>query len=104
MVSLSACTGDNAVPDYVIGKERMVPFLIDIHLTEAKIKILKVDHDSSMAFFRKLEEEVYQKHQITDSIYMKSYNYYMNHPHLLLEIYESVIDSLSLKEKLIDLE
>ena len=99
IVSLAGCTKDTSVPDYVIPKEKMVPFLIDIHLAEAKIKVLKLEYDSSIAFYRKLEDEVYKKHQINDSIYMESYNYYLNQPELMVEIYGQVIDSLSLREK-----
>ena len=92
------------MPEHLMTKEQMVPFLIDIHIAETKIKILKLDYDSSMAFFRKLEDEIYQKHQVTDSIYLLSYNYYMDQPALLLEIYEQVIDSLSLREKVMNID
>ena len=103
-MAMFACSKDSEVPDWVVSKERMVPFMIDIHLAEAKIKVLKLNYDSSLAFFRKLEDDVYEKHQITDSIYLESFNYYLNHPDLLLEIYEQVIDSLSLKEKVSEIE
>lgn len=104
MVSLTACTRETTIPDHVMAQDQMVPFLIDIHLAEAKIKVLKLHHDSSMVFYRKLEDDIYEKHHISDSIYKESYDYYMNHPDLLLEIYERVIDSLSLKEKVMSID
>jgi len=103
-MAMVACSKESKVPDWVLAKEQMVPFIIDIHIAEAKIRVLKLDYDSSLAFFRKLEDDIYQKHEITDSIYIKSFNYYMDHPDLMLEIYEQVIDSLSLQEKVSEIQ
>ncbi len=99
IISLTGCARERKLPDGLLTADQMVPFLIDIHIAEAKIKVLKLDRDSSQAFFRRLEEDTYQKHQITDSIYLTSYDYYLEHPDLMVEIYERVIDSLSLREK-----
>lgn len=85
----------------VLSKDQMVEVLIDIHLAEAGVQDIRLKNDSSILVYRTQEKLLYKKHNISDSTFIKSYNYYIEHPDQLEEIYSAVIDSLSLKQVLL---
>ena len=84
-----------------MGKEQMVDFLIDVHLAEAGVQDLRLKKDSAAVVFAAQEKLLFKKHGITDSLYITSYNFYIEHPADLEEIYAAVIDSLSLRQVLL---
>jgi hypothetical protein len=83
-----------------MSKQQMVSFLIDLHLMEAKINVVRFPKDSTKAYFPRIEEALFEKHNITDSVYFKSYQYYLNDMFAMEEIYSAVVDSLSLRERI----
>ena len=80
----------------------MAAFLIESHLTEGNLQVIRIDHDSLEVIFNHLEKELYAKHHIDSAQFMQSYHYYLHHPQQLSGIYDAVIDSLSLKEKMLN--
>ncbi len=88
-------------PDWVVNKDKMIGFLIDLHVVEAKLIKLGVKKDSSRLLFKAYQDELFVKHNIDDSVYFKSYNYYLSEVDKLREIYEAVVDSLNVKQQLI---
>ena len=80
--------------------EQMVAFLIDSHLTEGNLQTIRIDRDSLEVIFHQLEKELYVQHNIDSAQFMQSYHYYLHQIDELSEIYDAVIDSLSLKEKM----
>jgi len=82
--------------------EQMVAFLIESHLTEGNLQVIRIDRDSLEAIFHQLEKELYVKHNIDSARFMQSYHYYLHQPDQLSNIYDAVIDSLSLKEKMLN--
>lgn len=98
---LLACNNDEMVefvqkPAQLLTKDQMVAFLVDLHLAEAKISYAGVGRaDSTEQMFRNYEAYLFEKHNITDSVYYQSYEYYLAHMEQLDEIYASVVDSLS---------
>ena len=80
-------------------KEQMVAFLIDSHETEGRLQTIKIHKDSLNLIFQDFEKELYRKHQIDSSQFLQSYHYYLDQVDELGEIYDAVIDSLSLREK-----
>jgi hypothetical protein len=90
---------DNSIPEYVLSKEKMTAILIDVHVAEAKAaayNLLTVD--SAAALFSVMEAEIYKKHKVDKKAYKKSYEYYMKRPELFEQIYNSVIDSLTVRQ------
>lgn len=80
----------------------MISFLIDLHIAEARINDLSLRRDSAEAFFKEVEDSLYAKNGIpNDSIYQKSYEYYLRDVNALDAIYSAVVDSLSLRERLV---
>lgn len=99
IVILVGCGDDSTLtkpPPSLLSKQQMVSFLIDLHLTEAKMSYIEVRKtDSLEIIFRNYEKYLMNQHGFTDSIYLQSYAYYLDHMELMDEIYDDVVDSLS---------
>ena len=99
MLMLSACDEHNTLsepPPQLLSQSQMVSFLIDLHLAEAKMNHIEVRNtDSLEIIFRNYEQHLLNQHGFTDSVYLRSYEYYLDHMELMNEIYEDVVDSLS---------
>lgn len=93
-----ACSSED-VPEGVLTRDQMVPIFLDVYLAEGKVNNLKVKRDSSLALFEIYEQLIFEKHNVSDSIYRLSMSYYYDHPDQLEMIYETVLDSLNLLEK-----
>jgi hypothetical protein len=94
------CTTEKKPPENIMSKREMIDFLIDLHIIEAKISMSRIPYDSIKLFFPKVEDSLYRKHQISDSLYKKSYQYYLENITQMEEIYAAVVDSLSLRERI----
>jgi 3-hydroxyacyl-CoA dehydrogenase len=102
---LTGCVGEEQAPPHVLSKEQMVNILVDIHIAEAKAnRVLLRSYDSTQAYYKKLEQDVFKKHQVDSAVYRKSFTYYMDHMKQMDEIYTAVVDSLNVKEKVGKLE
>lgn len=99
-----SCVNKPAPPEGIMSQQEMVDFLIDIHIIEAKVSMSRIPYDSVKLFFDEVEDSLYRKHHVTDSIYKKSYQYYLEKIDLMEEIYSAVVDSLSLRERILDTE
>lgn len=101
---LIGCDYDATVtepPRQLLTKQQMVSFLIDLHLTEAKMSYTEVrQSDSTEILFRNYEKHLMNQHGFTDSVYLKSYTYYLDHMELMDGIYGDVVDSLNVMSTL----
>lgn len=96
-----ACSEDKQEePANLMTKEQMVAFLIDSHLAEGNLQAINIEPDSLAVIFNSFEQELYVKHQVDSAQFMKSYHYYLHHVDELSNIYDAVIDSLNLREKM----
>jgi len=102
LVALACSSELKDKPLNLMTKEQMVAFLIDSHLIEGKLQTIKINTDSLKLIFLDLEKELYQDHHIDSEQFMQSYHYYLHEVDELSEIYEAVIDSLSLREKMLN--
>lgn len=104
MITLTGCDHDNTLskpPSQLLSQQQMVSFLIDLHLAEAKMGYTEVrQSDSTEILFRNYEKHLMNQHGFTDSVYLKSYAYYLDHMELMDEIYEDVVDSLNVMSTL----
>lgn len=76
----------------------MVEVLIDIHITEGLTSALPVAYDSSMVLYSLLEQDVFIKHEVSDSVFTQSMLYYLRDPAEMERIYSRVVDSLVVRE------
>ena len=91
---------DREKPEWLLEKDKMIGFLIDLHVIEAKLGRLGIKRDSIDKLFEVYEKQLFSKHQINDSIYYKSYKYYLDDVKEMKEIYVAVVDSLNVREQL----
>jgi hypothetical protein len=94
-----ACCKKNQAPEGILTQEKMVAVMSDLYITEQKISTLGVKRDSLSQMFDVLKEKVFAKQGITDSVFRKSMDYYIDHPLEMETIYTSLVDSLNLREQ-----
>jgi len=99
-----SCVKKPTPPDGIMSQQEMIDLLIDLHIIEAKISMSRIPNDSIKLFFDEVEDSLYHKHHVTDSIYKMSYQYYLENIDLMEEIYSAVVDSMSLRERILDTE
>ena len=102
LVAISCNSG--SPPSGIMDRDSMINFLVDLHLAEAKVKGARLSKDSADQVFEIYERKLFNDHNISESIFIESYNYYMNHSLLLEEIYTAVIDSVGLKQDIVLME
>lgn len=95
-----SCRSGDKVPEGIYTKQQVADFLMDLYLLEARIKELRLSYDSSKMIFELYEPKIFEQHQFDDSIYRMSFQYYLNDPKALSDIYSMLTDSLSLRERI----
>ena len=80
----------------LLDKSKMASILIDLHLAEAKMSYIGAKQaDSTEIIYRNYEYAIFKEHGVTDSVYFRSYEYYLEHMGEMEQIYSAVVDSLS---------
>ena len=91
-----SCLKKNEVPQGVLPIPKMAHILLEIHLAESKVNSFRLTTmDSVASLYKTYEIHIFKKHKITDSLYRKSYSFYVAHPELMDQVYGIVVDSLS---------
>jgi hypothetical protein len=86
----------------ILTKAEMVEVLKEIYLTEQKVNRLGLPRDSAEYEFERFKRIVFEKKGVSDSVFKRSFNYYMDRPKEMEMIYTALVDSLSLLEQRID--
>ena len=87
------------VPQGILSRAQMVDWMMDIYLAEARTQLLPFPRDSAYKLFLPYPDSLMRRKGIQDSVLQKSYQYYLEHPTEFEAIYDTVIDSLSLREQ-----
>lgn len=82
----------------VLSESQMVSILLDIYGAESDLADLRLKRDTAMAIFKTYEGFIFEQYGINREQYKKSLAYYYDHSDLLENIYDSMIDSLTLQE------
>lgn len=98
-LTFPSCQSDDK-PSYVLGKDKMVPLLIDLHLVEAYVNSNYPMSDSAKYIYYKMEDSTFNARGIDRPVFDSSMAYYKRNIKLMDDIYISVVDSLSLREGL----
>ncbi len=80
----------------------MVAALTEIYLSEQKVNRLGIPRDSAEREFERFKQVIFKNIGISDSIFKRSFDYYMDRPAEMEEIYTALVDSLSLREQRLD--
>ena len=76
--------------------------MTEIYLAEQKINRLGLPRDSAEREFGRFKQLVFEKIDVQDSIFKRSFNYYMDRPKDMEFIFTALVDSLSLMEQRIE--
>jgi hypothetical protein len=98
LMSVLSCQ-TNEKPKGVMTEAQLSALLVDVYLAEAKVDAIPKVKDSTIRYFLPFEEKLLKERGIADSVLRITYSYYMSHPKELEQIYDSVIDSLVLREQ-----
>lgn len=99
LLSLVCCSpASEPIPTNLLTEEQMTRIMIDVHLAEAQIENAGLPLDSGDAVYRKMQRQILKKHQVKETDFNTSYQYYLRNLNGLDKIYEKVIDSLTVRE------
>jgi Domain of unknown function (DUF4296) len=96
---LHSCNRGTDTPDGILSKDEMAKVLTEFYLKESKINSLHVTHDSALVLFQYFKQKYGEENDIADSTLETSYQYYLARPAALGEVYDRIIDSLTLREQ-----
>jgi hypothetical protein len=96
--SLNACQKDKK-PEGVLDQRALTKVMLDVYLAEARLNVGLVPRDSAEKLFKPFEQKMLKSNALTDSTLRITYQYYLAHPKELEQVYDAVIDSLSLREQ-----
>lgn len=104
LLLLPSCGSDDRNADQpILSHHEMVKALTEIYLAEQKVNRLGVPRDSAEREFERFKMVIFKKVGTSDSVFKRSFDYYMDHPREMEQIYSTLVDSLSLMEQRYDL-
>lgn len=83
----------------ILSHNEMVKVMTAVYVAEHKVTRLALKPDSSKIVFNKMKDRVFNQVGVPDSVFRKSFDYYVDRPLELEEIYTALVDSLNLKEQ-----
>jgi hypothetical protein len=93
------CVSEPQKPKDIIPQSIMVKAIADFYLLDANVSRMNfVDLDSAKIAFHYFEKKIYAKYQVDSARYAKSYQFYGEHPQIMLKMYQNVSQELELKK------
>ncbi|MBL7870727.1 MAG: DUF4296 domain-containing protein [Cyclobacteriaceae bacterium] len=94
----SGCLQEKRPPG-VLSPQELTKVMMELYLAEARANGLNIVRDSIVKYFKPAEQKLLAREGVSDSIMRITYQYYIERPEEFEKIYDSVIDSLSLREQ-----
>ncbi|MDX5420983.1 MAG: DUF4296 domain-containing protein [Hymenobacteraceae bacterium] len=82
----------------MIEKERMVRILADVHMAEAQVEHALVYPDTALMTFNHQQQLILDKHGVSQEEFRDTYRYYLVNVKEMDALYETIIDTLSVRE------
>ena len=101
---ISSCSKREKMPAGILSQPQMVNLLSEVYVTEQKVTKTGIKYDSAKMVFERMKGKIFEKAGTSDSIFKVSFDYYVEHPKELENIYTALVDSLNLKEQQYDLK
>jgi hypothetical protein len=98
-VVFCSCEKTEERPADILSHEEMVRVLAEVYIAEQKVTNLALGVDSAQAVFEQMKGRVFEAAGVPDSTFKKSFDFYMNRPKELEQIYSVLVDSLQLREQ-----
>jgi hypothetical protein len=84
-------------PKGILSEKEMVSVLAEIYLVEEKVGRMGIARDSIDKIFYQFKNRIFSNVGVSDSVFIRSMNYYMEHPDKLEQIYTALVDTLSFR-------
>lgn len=95
-----ACSGNkNKTPDDILQPSVMIPILVDVHLAEADAINRRVTPDSVRIILENHYHDIFQIHHVDKEDFLRSFDFYMQQSETFLEMYEKVIEQITVLEE-----
>lgn len=86
-------------PEDILSRAEMVQIMEELYIAEEKVNQLGVSRDSSVRVATLMGQKVFENAAVTDTVFRKSFDYYMEHPREMELIYTALVDTLQLREQ-----
>ena len=98
MIVVSGCKDNTVViPPDVMSKDELIPILADLQIAQASLLIFEYS-DTVKYSLKQYQVEILKKKNIPEDKFIGSMKFYAEHPELLREIYEEVVNELSKRQ------
>jgi hypothetical protein len=92
-----ACGSQDDKPDHILSKEQMVALMIDVQMAQTRVNELRLKKDSAQKVYDHYQGYLLEAHEVKDSVFYESLQYYLNRPVDLDLIHEGVLDTLNFR-------
>lgn len=94
--ALTACSSDdNAIPKDILDRQKFTALMIDVQLAEGIKTQYAHSRNKDGSLSRELYDEIFERHEIKEEDFRKTYGFYQSRPELMEGVFEQVLDSLS---------
>lgn len=76
----------------------MVQILADVHIAESRIENHVVYPDTALMLFNNEQKRILLSYGVTEEDFRRTYHYYMNNIRAMDRLYETILDTLSVRE------
>lgn len=87
------------MPEGILSKQQMVEVMEEIYIAEEKVNHLALPRDSAKVVATAMTAKVFEKAAVQDSVFRRSFDYYMERPREMELIYTALVDTLQLREQ-----
>ena len=99
LLTLFACNEEvEIIPDNVFSREKMVSVMVDVQLVEAALSVNQLKGDEAKKAAVNYYDSVMKQHNISKKKFDTSFKYYAEHPGLMEEIYDEMLNELSKRQ------
>lgn len=96
--ALLSC-GEDKRPEGILSQKQMVQVLMEVYVAEDKVSRMGVNMDSAQKVIKIFKQKAFERTGVSDTVFKRSFNYYMDRPKEMELIYTALVDSLNLREQ-----
>jgi hypothetical protein len=86
-------------PEGILSRAEMVQIMEELYIAEEKVNYLALSRDSAKRVAEVMGAKVFERAAVSDSVFRKSFDYYMERPKQMELIYTALVDTLQLREQ-----
>lgn len=95
--SISCSKPKPEIPPGILSRKEMIPILADIHIAQAATATFTTGDTANYSITNYLPF-ILKNHHVERALYDSSITFYMQHPEIMEEMYDEVINELSKKQ------